>query len=110
MSLLTIPSIMDSGTLAGAEAAHHFASVLLTQWTCFWQRNSVTVLADLNADIPKTLAVFNLNTQAAQGINPLLDALNDERFPRRAPESMPDGYSFNGTAFVYVDPQPDPTP
>lgn len=113
MIILPTPTILDSGALAGAEAAHHFATVLRNQWTAFWQREPAAVLADLHADLPKTLAIFALNTQAATAINALLDAVGDLRFPVRAPSALPDYWSFDEQAgFAYtppvIEPQPDP--
>jgi hypothetical protein len=104
MITLPQPTILDSAALAGAEAAHHLATVLRTQWTGFWQRDPAIVLADIQADLPKTLAIFALNTQAAEAINALLDAISDPRFQRRAPTTLPAHWSFDGTAFSYDPP------
>lgn len=109
MIALPQPSILDTAALAGAEAAHHLASVLQTQWAAFWQRDPSTVLADIEADLPKTLAIFELNTQAATAINTLLDAVDDPRFANRAPTSLPANWSFDGLAFSYA-PQEDIEP
>ncbi|MEY2655443.1 MAG: hypothetical protein RLZZ524_2471, partial [Pseudomonadota bacterium] len=68
-----------------------------------------TVLADLHADLPKTLAIFSLNTQAALAVNALLDAVNDARFPTRAPAELPAYWSFDpATGFAYTPPPPEP--
>jgi len=109
MITLPQPTILDSAALAGAEAAHHLATVLQTQWQAFWQRPADTVLSDIAADLPKTLAIFQLNTQASEAVNALLDAVNDPRFTRRAPTSLPAYWSFNGTTFDY-NPPPPPEP
>jgi len=107
MISLPQPTRLDSAALAGAEAAHHLATVLQTQWQAFWQRPAETVLADIEADLPKTLAIFQLNTQASEAVNALLDAVNDPRFPRRAPTRLPSYWSFDGAAFAY-NPPPSP--
>lgn len=107
MIILPKPSLLDSAALAGSEAAHHLAVVLRSQWSAVWERDPVIVLAELSADPTKTAAIFALNTQAAAAVNALLDAVGDSRFSTRAPQTMPDGWSFDGTAFTYVTP-PEP--
>jgi len=104
MSLLNQPSILDSATLAGAEAAHHMASVLRSQWELFWNRDSEIIFDEIGADLQKTLAIFTLNTQAGTSINALLDAIGDDRFSKRAPVSLPANWSFDGSTFSYNPP------
>jgi hypothetical protein len=99
---------MDSGALAGAVAAHHFATVLRSQWSAFWQRDTEEVLAELHSDLSKTLAVFSLNTQAGTAVNALLDAIGDDRFCNRAPVELPAFWTFTGTAFEFNPPPPPP--
>jgi hypothetical protein len=106
MITLPAPTILDSAALAGAEAAHHLATVLRVQWNAFWLRDPATVIADIEADLPKTLAIFALNTQAATAVNALLNAVNDPRFANRAPDELPANWTFNGTAFAYSAPEP----
>jgi hypothetical protein len=118
--MLTLPNppLIDTAALAGAQAAHHFATVLRAQWSAFWGRDVATVLSDLHADLPKTLAIFQLNTQAALAVNSLLDAVADERFPVRAPAELPPYWSFApevGFAFTpppppVEEPAPEPEP
>ena len=100
---------MDSGALRVAEAKHHSVTVQKTVWQEFWQRDPEIVAAELNADTTKTLALFQLNSTAAQADNALLDAIGDDRFSNRAPDSMPPFWSFDGTAFAY-NPPPPPEP
>jgi hypothetical protein len=107
--MITLPkqTILDAGALASAEAAHHFASVLAASYRTFWQRNDETVLAELNADAAKTLALFQLNTQAGTSVNAILDSLNDDRLTNRAPTSMPPYWGYNGQQFTHDPPTPD---
>jgi hypothetical protein len=109
MNLIPQPSILDKATLAAAEAANHLATVMRAGWAAFWQRDPAEVLTDIAADLPKTLAIFALNTQAGTSVNALLDAINDPRFPARAPVDLPPYWSFNGAAFEY-SPPPIPEP
>jgi len=112
MITLPNPTLLDVAALAGAQAAHHLAVVLRSQWSAFWERDPATIAAELSADPAKTAAIFALNTQAAAAVNALLDAVGDYRFSTRAPDSLPTGWSFDGTAFVYIAPQTelDPEP
>jgi hypothetical protein len=105
MSLLPSFTVLEKAALAGAEAAHFFASVLNTQHQTFWQRNVDEILAELNANIARNLAIFELNTKAGKAVNELLDALGDERFSTRAPITMPANWVFDNGAFAYVAPK-----
>jgi hypothetical protein len=104
--MITLPfhSTLERATLAGAEAAHHFASVLRSQYEAFWSRDTATVLAELNANIAQNVAIFELNTQAGTAVNLLLDALNDPRFSTRAPVTMPNNWAFVDGQFAYIQP------
>jgi len=106
MSLLPTPTILESGTLAGAEAIHHAVTVLRSQWQRFWQRDPVEISTELHADLQKTLAIFSLNTQAGTAMNALLDSIADDRFPNRAPVELPPFWSFAGSGFVFTPPSP----
>lgn len=104
MPLLPTPTILDSGLLAGAEAANHLASVISSQWSRFWNRDPEVVAAELNADPQRSGQIFALNGQAAQAVNALLDAMQDARFSRRAPAAMPEHWSVGADGFVFTTP------
>jgi len=106
MQLLPTPTILDQGVIAGAEAAHHLASVLRSQWSAFWNRSPEVILSELNADPSRSATIFGLNSQAAGAVNALLDAIASDRFPTRAPNSMPDGWVFGVSGFSYTAPDP----
>jgi hypothetical protein len=110
MPLIIKPTVLQSASLAGAEAAHHLAGVLKSGWERYWQRTPETILAEMEADLANTLVIFALNTQAGTAVNALLDALADDRFTARAPVALPDGWSFDGNQFTYTPPAPDPEP
>jgi hypothetical protein len=110
MSLLPTPTILDQGTLAGAEAAHNFAVILKAQFDRFWQRDPSEVAAELNANPMRTVGIFQLNTQAGTAVNALLDSLNDPRFPTRAPVDMPVGWAFVDGQFTYTAPVSESDP
>ena len=98
----------DAGILRAATALHHAATVIKSENTRFWAVPTVRLLAVLNADVPLTLATFAANTQAGTEVNALLDAVASPDLPTRAPVTA--GRSdivFDGTAFVYVAPEPE---
>jgi hypothetical protein len=104
MPLIIKPTVLQSASLAGAEAAHHLAGVLRAGWEKYWQRSPETILAEMESDLANTLAIFQLNTQAGTAVNALLDALADDRFTARAPVALPDGWAFYGTSFTFTPP------
>jgi hypothetical protein len=105
MITLPNPPVIDTAALTAAEAAHHFAAVLRAQWCRVWQRDAATIAAELNADLIKTLEIMQLNTQASESVNALLDALDDARFSFRAPTSMPTGWSVTESGFQFTPPE-----
>jgi hypothetical protein len=107
MPLLPSFNVLEKAALAGAEAAHFFASVLNIQHQAFWKRNVDEILAELNANVARNLAIFELNTKAGVAVNELLDALGDEQFSTRAPITMPSNWSFENGAFAYIEPTPE---
>lgn len=107
MNLIPTPTQLDIGILAGAEAANHFAAVLSNQWQAFWNRDTDTILAELNSD-PRAATVFALNSQAAATVNALLDSIGSPKYSNRAPTSMPAGWAFDGSIFSYTAPEPEP--
>lgn len=107
--MLIYPSPTDLQVAAdnAAQAIHHAAVVQLSGWQAVWSRDPAVVLAELNADA-NALTIMQLSTQSGTALNGLLDAINDPRFPTRAPLSMPLGYAFDGTQFTYTTPaQPE---
>ena len=124
MQLLPTPTILDQGVIAGAEAIHHAVSVLKSQWHAVWNRLPEVVAVEINANPAKSALIMSLTSQAAVANNALLDALvtaaqedSDTalvtylqgRFPTRAPNSMPECWSFGVSGFVYTAP-PEPEP
>lgn len=110
MITLIKPSTLDSATLKGAEAAHHFATILKSGWESVWNRSPEIVAAELNADLAKSSAIFALTAQAASSVNALLNAVNDERFSVRVPTSMPEGWEITKNGFIFTAPsEPEPS-
>jgi len=98
---------LDQVTIQGAEAAHHLAATLKAGWEQVWNRDPEIVAAELNADLAKSGAIFQLNAQTATAINAILDSVDDERFTARVPTSMPSGWELGQAGFVYTSPEPE---
>ena len=104
-------SAKESLVLQAGEATHHLASVLQSTNAAFWSLPTERLLAVLNADVPATLATFAANTVLSQSVNASLEALGVAAFSKRAPvEPGRTDITFNGTAFVYVAPEPPAEP
>jgi len=98
---------LDTVTIQGAEAAHHLATTLKAGWEQVWNRSPEVVAAELNADLAKSTAIFQLNAQTATAINAILDLVDDERFSVRVPTSMPSGWELGQAGFVFTAPEPE---
>jgi hypothetical protein len=95
---------IDQVTIQGAEAAHHLAVTLKAGWEQVWNRAPEIVATELNADLAKSGAIFQLNAQTATAINAILDLVDDERFTVRVPTSMPSGWELGQAGFIYTAP------
>jgi len=92
---------LNADILAGAEALHHAASILRDRHARFWAVPTDRLLAVLNADVPRTLAIFQANTATATALNAQLDALALPQFPNRAPTTIGRGdIGFEDGQFV----------
>ena len=94
----------DSLILRALEAANHVAVTLDMSYREFWSLPSERLEAVLNADIPRTLAMFAGNTAFGTAANAALDAANYGTV--RAPVELPPHVSFNGSQFVVTSPVP----
>ena len=111
MPLIIKPTVLQLSTFAGAEAAHHLASTLKAGWESVWNRSHEIVAAELNADLANSVTIFQLNAQASNAVNSLLDAVDDDRFSVRIPTSMPDGWELTEQGFIFLAPlEPEPEP
>ena len=104
----------DESVIRCAEAAHHFAYVLMNENERFWSLPTDRLLAVLNHDVPTTLATFAANTATGNALNATLDQLALPQFSNRAPVTAGRAdIVFNGTSFEYVappTPEPEPQP
>ena len=96
------------GILTVAEAAHNLVEVQTAIFQRFWNRSPDRILAELNSDVARYAAILNSNTALGTPANAQLDALDlPDKFPRRAPVTMPEGWAFSEeTGFSYTPSQP----
>jgi hypothetical protein len=100
----------DAGIIRAATALHYAGTVIAAENAQFWSLPQDRLLAVLNDNVERTLAMFAANSAAANAINSLLDQIGNEALSHRAPTAMPEGYVFANGAFAYAEPQPEPQP
>jgi hypothetical protein len=88
----------DSLILRALEAANHVAVTLDMSYREFWSLPPERLEAVLNADIPRTLAMFAGNTAFGTAANAALDAASYGTV--RAPVELPANVTFDGKKFV----------
>ena len=97
----------DAGIIRAATALHYAGTVIAAENAQFWALPQDRLLAVLNDNVERTLAMFEANSVTANAINTLLDQLNNEALSHRAPVTMPEGYVFENGAFAYIEPTPE---
>jgi hypothetical protein len=95
-------ALLDKLILDGLEATHHAVTVRYECYRRLWELPPDRVLALLNSNIDRSLAVLQANT--AQGIadNASLDLQPMPELPNRAPITMPPGYAFADGEFTFT--------
>ena len=92
----------DNDVLGVGQALHSAVGTMLKGYKRFWTRPADQILAEINADLPKTLAIMSANTATGNALNAQLDIINDARFPRRAITVLPAEWSFDSTTYVFT--------
>jgi hypothetical protein len=95
----------DAGIIRAATALHYAGTVIAAENAQFWALPQERLLAVLNDNVERTLAMFEANSAAGNAINSLLDRIGNEALSHRAPTTMPAGYVFENGAFAYVAPK-----
>ena len=96
---------LDFGILRVAEALNHAAAVLTREHQAVWSLPDDRLLALLNSNVQRTLAIAAAKDKAATEINSLLNQLNIARFTNRAPVGFgrPDvQFDQGANAFVII--------
>lgn len=102
---------LDQSVLDSAEAVHVAAKVLRREYDEFWgNKTPERLLAILNYNVPKMLAIFEANTAIGTAINARLDEVSaslreagrPDPFHHRAPVSMPAGFGFNPAVMQFT--------
>ena len=100
----------DASIIRAATALHYAATVLEAENARFWALPDDRLLAVLNDNAERTLAMFAANEAAANAINALLDQVGDESLTHRAPVAAGrSDIQFDGTTFT-IAPKPEPAP
>ena len=91
-------------TLDALSVANHLAKTMSHGYSVFWDSSPSKMLEFLNHNVPNNLDLLTSNSELGTVINAKLDAANLPEVSARVPLSMPTGYSFNGTQFIYTTP------
>lgn len=95
----------DAGIIRAATALHYAGTVIAAENAQFWALPQDRLLAVLNDNVERTLAMFEANSAAANAINSLLEQIGNEALIHRVPTTMPEGYVFENGVFAYVAPK-----
>ena len=94
---------LDKGIVRVGEALNHAAAVIKREHKATWSLPDDRLLALLNANVQKTLAIAAAKDKAATEINSLLNQLNIARYTNRAPVGMGrEDVRFDSTASRFV--------
>lgn len=102
---------LDESIIRSADALNHAAAVLKNEHARFWSLPTERLLAVLNADVERTLAIFAANTATGQALNAQLDGLGLPQYPARVPDGIgAEGIAFDSEAglFTYTEPAANP--
>ena len=98
---LTTREFENQLAIKQAKAAVHYA---ITQNECyrdFWNREPQIIVDSLNENLTLTLERFTGNTALGEACNV---QLSHTPYQQRCIVTMPTGYSFSGTQFIYTPP------
>lgn len=100
---LTTEEFEKDLTRRAIKGVRHAAIVLNECHGLFWNRPPEEILASINSKVAATIELFTANSAMGAAIN---EQLSKSDVEERVITSMPAGYSFNGTQFVYTAPVP----
>ena len=104
---LTTSEFEKGLTRKGIIATKHLADTLNECYAEFWQRDKQVIIDSINGNLVATLERFSANSELGAAVNSQLEKTD---VTTRVIVSMPTGYSFNGTQFIYTAPAPAPEP
>lgn len=104
---------LTEGIVNVAEALNHTATILQIEHDRFWSLPDARLLAVLNADVPRMLAISAAKDAAAVQINALLNQLNLAKYAKRAPTGLGRAdviFNAQSNLFEIVPPEEEETP
>ena len=105
---------LDKGIVRVGEALNHAAAVLTREHQAIWRLPDDRLLAVLNANVARTIAISQAKDKAAMEVNSLLNTLNIARFTNRAPIGIGRADvkppTQENPVFTIVPLAPDPAP
>jgi hypothetical protein len=96
---LTATEYNNQLTVKGALAAETLAATMNELYRLFWARDTQVILDSMNANVALTIERFTANTELGTAVNTQLAKTDIET---RVIVTMPEGYSFNGTQFIFT--------
>lgn len=94
---------LDKGIVRVGEALNHAAAVLTREHKATWSLPDDRLLALLNANVQRTLAIAAAKDKAATELNNLLNQLNIAKFTNRAPVGFGrEDVSYDAEAKLFV--------
>mgnify|MGYP003659617762 CR=1 FL=1 len=98
---LTTAEFEKSLTRKGIIATKHLGDTLNECYHDFWRREPQAILDSMNGNLAATLERFSANSELGAAVNTQL-AKTD--IASRVIVTLPVGYSFNGSEFIYTAP------
>lgn len=98
---LTTEEFEKQLTRKAVKAIRHAAIVLNECYRLFWNRPTQVILDSINGNLSETLQRFQANSTMGASLNAQLEQTD---VVERVVVALPDGYSFDGTQFIYTPP------
>ena len=98
---LTTEEFEKALTRKAIKGVRHSAIVLNECYRLFWGRPTQVILDSMNNNLPETLQRFQANFTIGAAINAQLEGTD---VTERVTLAIPEGYSFDGTYFIYTAP------
>jgi hypothetical protein len=98
---LTTEEFEKQLTRKAIKGVRHAAIVLNECYRLFWNRPTQVILDSMNGNLVETLQRFQANSTMGAALNAQLENTD---VTERVILAIPEGYSFDGTQFIYTPP------